>query len=129
MTKEGYVSKIHNGYTYVVTECESACGPNCAECSSHCKSNLRETLALNPVGAKVGDRVEMSVEDSKIVFLSFVVYMLPLIILFVTWVLCDYLWRNTLVNLVAIIALLGVWVFFIRKFNKKGIINKIERIL
>lgn len=129
MTKTGYVSKIVNGQTYVITECQSACGHDCSSCSSECKSNIRECLAANDVGAKVGDRVEMSVDDTKIVFLAFVVYMLPLIILFGVWTVSDCLWNDNLINTLLVMAFLVLWLIFIVKYNKKGVINKIERIL
>ena len=129
MTKTGYVSKIENDMTYVITECESSCGHDCSTCSSHCKATYRESLAINSIGAKVGDRVEMSVADSKIVFLAFFVYLLPLIILFGVWILCDSLWRNNLISFLSVMIFLALWIFFLVKYNKKGVINKIERIL
>lgn len=129
MTKFGYVSKIEKGQTYVITECESACGHDCSTCSSECRSCLRECLAVNDIGAKTGDRVEMSVDDAKIVMLSFVVYMLPLLVFFGTWILCDYLWNDKLINALAVILLIIIWIVFLVKYNKKGVINKIVRIL
>lgn len=129
MTKTGYVSKIEDNKTYVITECESACGHDCSTCSSHCKKNFRESLVINTVGAKVGDRVEMSVSDSKVVFLAFLVYMLPLIILFGIWIVSDYIWDSGLLSFVSVAVFLIIWAFFVVKYNKKGVINKIERIL
>lgn len=84
---------------------------------------------INTVGAKVGDRVEMSVSDSKIVFLAFLVYMLPLIILFGIWIASEHLWNNGLISFVSVAVFLIIWAFFVVKYNKKGVINKIERIL
>lgn len=129
MTKTGYVSKIENHNTYVITECESACGHDCSTCSSHCKKALRESLVINDVGAKVGDRVEMSVSESKIVFLAFLVYMLPLIILFGIWIVSDYLFKSGLISFLSVAVFLVLWAYVVVKYNKKGVINKIERIL
>jgi len=84
---------------------------------------------INTVGAKVGDRVEMSVSDSKVVFLAFLVYMLPLIILFGIWIVSDYIWDSGLLSFVSVAVFLIIWAFFVVKYNKKGVINKIERIL
>lgn len=129
MTKTGYVSKIEDGRTYVITECESSCGHDCSTCASHCKKTFRESLAVNNIGAKAGDKVEMYVSDTKIVFLAFLVYMLPLIILFGIWIISDNLWNSALISFVSVLAFLILWAIIVIKYNKKGVINKIERIL
>lgn len=129
MKKIGTVSKIENGNTYVKVECETACGHDCSKCASSCHDTLRVCLARNTLGAKVGDRVEMYVSDKNVVWLSFLVYMLPLILIFGVWTISMSFFQNTVVSLVCISVILALWVIFIKRYNRKGIVNEITKIL
>ncbi len=129
MKKIGTVSKIENGNTYVKVECETACGHDCSECASSCHDTVRVCLVKNTLGAKVGDRVEMYVSDKNVILISFLVYMLPLILMFGVWVISKSLFQNNIVSAVCVTIMVALWVIFLKKYNRKGIVNEITKIL
>ena len=129
MKKIGTVSKIENGNTYVKVECETACGHDCSECASSCHDTVRVCLAKNTLGAKVGDRVEMHVSDNKVVLLSFLVYMLPLILIFGIWTVTERIFRSNTVSIVSVMVVVVLWLIFIRRYNRRGVVTVITNVL
>ena len=76
--QEGIVIAIENGMAKVKTSRHSDC-ENCGSCPGNTAMVLD---ALNPVGAKPGQRVLVVVEEVSMLKSAFVVYMLPLIAIF-----------------------------------------------
>jgi sigma-E factor negative regulatory protein RseC len=62
---------------------------DCGSCSArdHCnpgaETKAREVEALNPVGAKVGDRIQLTVATGALLKITFLLYLLPVLCMFV----------------------------------------------
>ena len=80
-TEKGIVTKLESTTTWVTTTRTSAC-ETCAA-KSACRTlgggKEMEVEALNPVGAKMGDRVVIGFETSALVKISFLIYIVPII--------------------------------------------------
>ena len=80
MTEEtGTVKKVENNTAWVRKERSSAC----ESCSArhHCVAleggRIIEIEAINDIGARVGDLVELNLEPSSVFTLSFLLYLVP----------------------------------------------------
>ena len=60
----------------------SACGENCSSCSGGCQNTSHKVEALNMIAAKQGQVVQMEMKDSDVLIAAFMVYIIPLILLF-----------------------------------------------
>lgn len=87
MTQVAQVERILEGnLAEILVERASACGENCATCSmGGAKGRIVRAKAENTIGAKPGDRVVVSSKSSQILGAAFAVYLLPLILLFVSY--------------------------------------------
>lgn len=83
MTSRGTVKKIlPDGRAVVEVTRQSACGHDCAECSSLCgASGAISSVAENPVGARVGETVTIETPSKKIISAAALVYIVPLALL------------------------------------------------
>jgi positive regulator of sigma E activity len=88
MSQSGWVESLHNDTARVVTKRSAAC-QGCASKSSTCACSAMAgpgrfvVEADNPVGARVGDVVELAVLPKMLVVASAVVFGLPLALLIV----------------------------------------------
>lgn len=83
MTQQGTVKKIlPDGRAVVEVTRRSACGHNCAECSSLCgEGRAISSVAENPLGARVGETVTIETPSKKIISAAALVYVVPLALL------------------------------------------------
>lgn len=83
MTQQGTVKKIlPDGRAVVEVTRQSACGHDCAECSSLCGAGgAISSIADNPVGARVGETVTIRTPSKKIISAAALVYIVPLALL------------------------------------------------
>ena len=89
MNAIGKVIEVKNDIALVETLRSSACA-SCNDCEAkgacHAElifgndSDIVVSMAQNHVGAKVGDRVEMSTSTGKTLFVSFVLFVIPVLI-------------------------------------------------
>ena len=85
MTQEGTVlRKTPGGDAVVEIVRQSSCGGDCSNCKgcAHPQQTLEVTVS-DPVGAKPGDRVRITAPTGKVYRSASVVYILPVILLFV----------------------------------------------
>ncbi len=92
----GTVISLRHGEAEIEVKRESACGMmhegGCGECHG-CDSALREirTFMSDPVGVKIGDRVEFSSPSRNILLLSVLVFAVPLLLIIaVYFILADF---------------------------------------
>lgn len=79
-----------NGTAQVVCVRESACSGDCHKCAG-CGA-ARETILLtadNPIGAGVGDLVNIRSESGPVLKAAVVLYMVPLVLFFVGYALAE----------------------------------------
>ena len=84
MTNKGYVLEEYNEKAKVRFVRESACGGNCGNCGG-CSEKVIEMIVENKCGAKKGDIVEVESSTFGVITAAFVLYIVPLIILVVSY--------------------------------------------
>lgn len=117
MISIGVVESINGQKAMVSLTRHTACG-DCGACQMG-KENLdRKIEALNPVGAKVGDRVTMEMADNTVLKAAFIVYIVPLIVLivgmFATTLALEYFQISDMVELYGfLVGLVGMAISFL----------------
>jgi len=127
MTGKGVVVRTNGTFAVVKVRKSSACGHDCGECRV-CNNPEFETEVLNEIGAKEGDEVLIGAPANKILFSAFLVYMLPLIGLFVTYVILSTFFNNAFVISSGCVIWLAIWFVLIR-FKNKSCKNEMSTIL
>lgn len=93
LEEEGRVVRIEDGYAIIHTERGTSCDGCSAKSSCHTmtdsSSSLMEMRAINSVGAKVGDRVKVAIDSIVLLKSSFLVYVLPLIVMIAGGIIGD----------------------------------------
>ena len=100
LEEEGRVVRLEEGYAIIHTERGSSCDGCSAKSSCHSMSDsggkLMEMKAINSAGAKVGDRVKVAIDSIVFLKSSFLVYVLPLIVMITGGVIGDSYARNNM---------------------------------
>ncbi len=118
MTGEGTVVRTRGDVATVSVRKTSACSHDCSECST-CTAPVFETEVCNPVGAKAGDVVIIEADTRKILLLSLLVYMLPVMLFICAAVVCEALAVGGGVTALVFVCMIAIWIFAIRTANKK----------
>jgi len=128
MEHYGIVLKDKGETAVVIKQSHVSC-ESCGRCGILSASGNRESTveALNPIQAKAGQRVVLETNDRQMLFVSFMLYMVPLFGLFAGifgWLaLADYLALEGDRELTAVlvgIGFLAVAFFFIRLWDRKA---------
>jgi positive regulator of sigma E activity len=86
MTQIAHVVKIYGpGLCEVRVRRTAACGDSCASCADLCETPDIDVLAVNTAGANLGDRV--LIQGSRTVALAALVYLVPIVLFFIGWLL------------------------------------------
>ena len=83
MNKIGIVTELSGTEAKVRIQRPSACGENCASCKAGCVPTENDVWAVNEAGAKTGDKVELEMQDKRVLLAAALVYIIPLCMLFV----------------------------------------------
>ncbi|MEE0944866.1 MAG: SoxR reducing system RseC family protein [Clostridia bacterium] len=89
MRKTGIV-KTNGEQAEVAIIRESSCGENCASCKGGCTPSETIIVAENKLGAEVGDKVVLEMQDKNALTAAFIAYIIPLIVLIVASGLVSY---------------------------------------
>ncbi len=97
MRQHGTIKSINGSKAVVVVKRPTACGENCASCSGSCTAVLHEVFADNEIGAQVGQKVIIEMENKKVFKAIFLVYVFPIAALILGYmlaglVLCNEKW-------------------------------------
>ncbi len=88
MTQDAIVTRcMAGGMAEVVVTRSTACGSNCGNCESCIFQSELKTLAKNRIGARPGQRVVIESKSAKIYKAAMLVYILPIILVFVGYAL------------------------------------------
>lgn len=134
MKKRGFVSKVNEDSINVVVIRESACGGNCASCGS-CESKPIDLTLKTDKNYCVGDIVELEIDDSKYVGLLVLMYLLPLIALFIGFMLSAFVlsdifnYESDLINVMVGFIFLLITFFINRNIDKKSNTEQIIKIM
>ncbi len=111
---------------------KSICGENCASCNT-CTIKPIKVEAINEIAAKTGQTVKIEMNTSSVLWTAFLMYIAPLIVLFVSYITALKLIGIDLLSI--IISIISMIIFFLSikiydikiKFKKQQ--NKIIEIL
>ena len=98
MLEIGRVIDITENIARVEVQRTSACGENCAMCKGGCVPTKHIATANNAVGAKPGDMVKIETDDAAVLKSAALVYILPILILFVFYAAAYILTENTVIS-------------------------------
>ncbi len=133
MTGEGVVVKTDGSSATVRIEKKSACSGECSSCGM-CKNPVYDVEAANNIGASAGDAVKLYMPSGKVYRAAFLVYMLPILVVFAVLGVCSLLNVRSVITAVVCAVALAVWFFLIRRYNSRAnlqseiieIINKLQ---
>lgn len=122
MTQRVRVKTVNPDGTAVVLHIrQSACSGDCHKCSG-CGAAQEPLLltAENPIGAKPGDLVTVSSESGPVLGAAAVLYILPLVLFFLGYLLGAQLWdRGGLTGCLAFVLGIGIGIAYDRFAVKK----------
>lgn len=119
MKQIGIVEKIEDGMLRVRIKRATACGENCASCSGNCKATDQVVTAVNKAGAKVGDNVLLEMNSKNVLLAAFLVYILPLLVLFCVYAVVYAMTKSEgMSTLAGIFAMLFIF-FFVRILDRR----------
>ena len=130
MKQTGTILSTDNETAEIAIARESACGGNCASCGG-CNS-VTVVTAINTIGAKVGDKVEMEMASSKVLFTAFIVYALPIIMFVLAYFAGVKISGNDTIGIIIgflVMALFYAAIIIFSKKNKNKYQLKVEKIL
>ena len=122
MKEEGFVKSVSGDICEVIVKRKSACGENCASCKAGCEAREHLCTAKNLIGAKVGDKVFLEMDSTKVLKSAFLVYILPILVFLMVFVIADEQGMNESMSALcavvgSAIAFLGVSMYAKRKKN------------
>ena len=128
-TEQGVVLRTDAESAWVKTMRSSACEGCTAKSSCHSMdgSQQMEVKALNPAGAREGDRIVLSFETSSLLKATFLIYVFPIIFLIAGAAFGQILARLLAFNPSAFSVLLGFAFFFGALFIIKARANKMAQ--
>ena len=118
MRQIGLVESINGQEAVVRIKRASACGENCASCSGGCTLSEQVVNAQNNVMAKAGDTVILEMESKKVIFAAVLVYVLPLLVLIVSFIMFNAKMGEG-ASVMASIAVTAVFYALVAIFSKK----------
>jgi sigma-E factor negative regulatory protein RseC len=128
-TEQGVVLRTESEAAWVKTIRSSACEGCTAKGSCHSMGagQEMEVKALNPAGAREGDRIVLSFETRSLLKATFLIYVFPIIFLIAGAALGQMLAPLMAFNPSALSALLGFAFFFTALFIIKSRANKMAQ--
>lgn len=128
MTGQGRVTKTDGKFAYVLCVRKSACGESCVHCKI-CENRGVRVLAENKIGAKAGDTVRVTASTKSVLFSSFVLYVLPVILFIISLILGGAVFKNEKLSLIFTAVSLAVWLIVIKFLGKKEITHTISEVI
>jgi sigma-E factor negative regulatory protein RseC len=120
--ERGLVRQVTGGKAVVEIQRGSACSQCHAECA--CSGEEPHTMrveARDPIGVRIDQCVQLSIENASVLRASFVVYMVPLFALISGVLVGEYLGRifgiNNLLEVVCGFGALGLSLIVVRVYN------------
>jgi len=128
-TEQGVVLRTDSGTAWVKTVRSSACEGCTAKGSCHGAGGEREmeVKAINSVGARVGDRIVLSLETASLLKVTFLIYVFPIVLLIVGAALGQTLAYRIGFSPSGLSVLLGFAFFLTALFIIKARANKMAR--
>ena len=90
MKEYAIVESTFSEYAVVSVKRSTACGDSCAVCPAKCNTRSNKITVKNLAGASAGDKVVIEMLTSTILKSAFLVYIFPLIMLFLGYFVGEY---------------------------------------
>ena len=125
MKEIGVINKLVGDKAFVSFQRKSGCGDSCASCKSKCGATFINTEVFNGVNAKVGDKVNVEIENKSFNKMMFFAYILPLIMLILGTVGGNSIFENMgyknheLFGFLIGVAFLGLSYYILKIINDK----------
>ncbi len=132
MKEIGVVESTNGNLAVVSVKRNSACGDSCATCSAQCNMRGNKITARNKAGAMVGDLVTIEMSTSVVLKSAFMVYILPLLMMFLGYFYAEYKTGNETFSLFcAFGGFIVTFVFLLiwDKTNKNKFVTTITEII
>ena len=131
MKQTGTVVGLDGNMAKVECDRQSAC--SMCDNAEHCVEKCEKVYAsaLNTVNAKVGDIVEIETDTKKVLFSSFVVFVLPIILSIAAYFAASvFFGENTasIITFAVLISSMLVFSFVLNKRAEKKTVSRITRI-
>lgn len=121
MEQKVRVREVHDDGTAMVIHLrESACSGDCHKCSG-CGAAKEYLLfeVINPIGARVGDLVKIESETGPVLKAAVVLYMMPLVLFFVGYIIGMSLNAGALAGCLGFVLGIVLVVIYDRRLQKK----------
>lgn len=122
LTEEGIVKKSNDGIATIVISNSD----KCEECTAkiYCKpgnSNERSLIVKDPFGVNPGDKVRVSINGSKILGVSVLIYGIPLVILLIGLIIGMQLFQSNkeIFSTLLTLGLISIYILIILFIDKK----------
>lgn len=119
MNSFGIVTKCENEFAFVKITRNSMCGESCESCNL-CANKEIQIKAINSMGAKIGDRVEMEIPEKSGFSASFLAYGMPMLILIAGIIIGAVLGYAEIFGIISI-GIIALWyvILILLEKNKK----------
>ena len=119
MVQIGRVDSVSDDTAVVFVRRASACGENCAMCKGGCMPTQHRAKVKNTAGAQPGDLVRIETADAAVLRSACLVYLLPILILFLCYGVVFALTQSGLYAAIAALAGLAAGFFLLRAVDRK----------
>lgn len=125
MKEVGVVSQLNGEKAYVSFKRKSGCGDSCGSCKSKCGAAFITTEIANPLNARIGDKVDVEIENKSFNKMMFFAYILPLIMMIIGMAVGIKIFKNLgyatyeLFGFAVGMVCLGLSYYLLKKINDK----------
>lgn len=126
MKELGTIKKIHGDTATILIKKNLPCGENCRQCARGCYLNKTTIQAKITNDFKVGDLVEIEIENHVTVKHNIFYYIIPLSMFFITIVFLQLFLnvpRKELISVITSLAILAIFNAIMRIYEKRKIEN------
>lgn len=124
MENKGRVAYTEDEFAYINLPRKGSCGDNCASCKVACAANVHLIKVYNSQGVKKGDEVELELGTGDFLKMSFLLYIVPLIVMVGSIIALESYTKNTVLSILIGLALTAISFplvhLYVKKKNKSG---------
>jgi len=111
MQQIGKVIKTYDNKAVVQVKRSGACGEVCGSCAG-CSFSERRITVNNTIGAAKGNIVKLETPDGAVISGAFIVYILPVILMIISYLLCDMFFTANISAAISLFSLLAYFLLF-----------------
>lgn len=124
MENKGRVAYTEDEFAYINLPRKGSCGDNCASCKVACAANVHLVKVYNSQNVKKGDEVELELGTADFLKMSFLLYIVPLIVMVASIIGLETYTKNTVLSILVGLGLTAVSFplihLYVKKKNRTG---------